>query len=157
MKNIKEICDFVIFRLTGEGDSALSHLKLQKILYYIQSWHLALENEPMFDGKFQAWIHGPVNRDIYNRFKDTKYMYSSIDMSDLKDVDMSFSTLTEANKLHVNSVLEVYAPFSDTQLEDMTHRENPWIEARQGYEPHQRCEQEINEQTMRDYYAARLK
>jgi uncharacterized phage-associated protein len=156
MKNIHDVCDYVIFRTTGEGNGFLSHLKLQKILYYTQSWYLAYEKNSLFDGKFQAWIHGPVNREIYNRFKDSKYMYSTINMVDIKMDDLAFNVLSEEEKDHINSVLEAYAPFSDVQLEKMTHDERPWIEARSGFEPFQRCEKEINEKTMQDYYASRI-
>jgi len=157
MRNIDDVSNYVIFRITGEGNGSLSHLKLQKLLYYIQSWHLAFDKSPLFNGKFQAWIHGPVNREIYNRFKDSKYMYSSITMSDIPETDLKFPSLSSADKELIDSVLESYAPFSDVQLEKITHDEKPWIEARDGYEPFERCEQEINEDTMRDYYAARIK
>lgn len=156
MVNIQDVCDYIIFRVTGEGNGMLSHLKLQKILYYIQSWNLAFEKEPLFEGKFQAWIHGPVNRDVYNRFKDTKYIYSAIDMTDIKQDDLNFTNLDQKVKDHIDSVLEAYLPFGDIQLEKMTHREDPWVEARNGFEPFERCEVEINEATMKNYYTARL-
>lgn len=155
MENINEVCDFVVFRLTGEGNESLSHLKLQKILFYIQSWHLAFDKQPLFDGKFQAWIHGPVNRTIYNRFKDSKYMYSSITMSDIQS-DLTFPSLDQSDRDHINAVLETYAQYSDVQLEKMTHDEKPWIDARDGFQPYERCEVEINESTMQNYYAARI-
>jgi uncharacterized phage-associated protein len=156
MKNINHVCDYVIFRITSEGNASLSHLKLQKLLYYCQSWFLAYEKNKLFDGKFQAWIHGPVNRQIYDRFKDTKYIYSLINMTDVKEENLSFPTLTELEKVYINAVLETYAPFSDGQLETMTHNEKPWIDAREGYEPFQRCEEEINETTMETFYATRI-
>lgn len=157
MENIKDVCNYVIFRLTSEGDGSLSHLKLQKLLYYIQAWNLAYEKKPLFNGTFQAWIHGPVNRKVYNLFKDTKYMYSSITVKDLDEVDFSFPNLSAEDKVFIDGVLEVYAPLSDVQLEKMTHDETPWIEAREGYLPYERCETDICEDTMATYYGARLK
>jgi uncharacterized phage-associated protein len=53
--------------------------------------------------------------------------------------------------------LETYAKLSGVQLEEMTHKETPWIEARKGYRSSQRCEEPINAEVMREYYAARLK
>jgi uncharacterized phage-associated protein len=156
MKNINDVCDYVIFRLTKEGGASLSHLKLQKLLYYIQSWNLAFDKVPLFQGKFQAWIHGPVNRTIYNRFKDTKYMYSSINTEDIITKDLTFAALSDIEQDHINSVLEAYAAFSDVQLEKMTHEEKPWLEARDGFQPYERCEVEIDESTMTSFYAARL-
>lgn len=38
----------------------MTHKKLQKLCYYAQAWHCALENEPICSASFQAWIHGPV-------------------------------------------------------------------------------------------------
>lgn len=53
--------------------------KLQKMLYYCYSWHLALTAENgdvdeilssrLFDAKFEAWAHGPVIREIYLEYK----------------------------------------------------------------------------------------
>lgn len=157
MKSINDVCNYVIFRLTQEGGSFLSHLKLQKILFYIQSWSLAYDKVPLFDGKFQAWIHGPVNRSIYNRFKDSKYMYSSINMSDVDNtVDLSFPMFNADETEFINSVLEAYAPFSDVQLEKMTHDEKPWLDARDGIASYERCEVEIDENTMQSFYGARI-
>jgi len=155
MTTIDQACDYIIFRLKVEEPAPLSQLKLQKLLYYVQAWNLAFEGKPLFDGKFQAWIHGPVNRSIYNRFKDTKYMYSSINTSDMQDAHI-VNNLADPVKQHIDSVLEVYAGYSDTELESKTHNEKPWIEARHGFEPYDRCEVELNEETMRSFYKARL-
>lgn len=155
MVTIDQACDYIIFRLKVEEPAPLSHLKLQKLLYYVQAWALAFDAKPLFDGKFQAWVHGPVNRNIYNRFKDTKYMYSSINLADMQD-EKIVNHIDEAAKQQIDSVLEVYAGYSDTELESKTHNEKPWIEARNGFEPYDRCEVEISEDTMRDFYKARL-
>ena len=70
MITINEVCDYIIFRLKSEGKGSLNHLKLQKLLYYVQAWHLAFYGETFsLMENFKAWIHGPVNRTIYNRFK----------------------------------------------------------------------------------------
>ena len=36
----------------------MSTMKLQKLLYYCQAWHLVWEEEPLFDAEFQAWANG---------------------------------------------------------------------------------------------------
>jgi len=157
MENLKDVCNYVVFRLTGEGGASISHLKLQKLLYYTQAWYLAYESKPLFSGEFQAWIHGPVNRSVYNRFKDSKYMYSNITLEDLgNEVDFEFKTISEENKTFIDGVLEVYAQYSDTQLEKMTHDEMPWQNARGDRQPYERCEEIISEKIMASYYSARL-
>jgi uncharacterized phage-associated protein len=156
MKDINQICDYIIFRLKSEGDIPLSNIKLQKLLYYTQAWHLAFtDNKPLFKGKFQAWIHGPVNRDIFDRFKDTKYLYSEILLEDIIDKNIS-EILSEEEIKHINIVLENYAHFSGVQLEDMSHNEAPWIKAREGYASNQRCEVNIDETFLGDFFRQRL-
>src|SRR6478735_8493369 len=54
----------------AEEDADLSNLKLQKLLYYAQGWHLALRGEPLFREDLQAWSHGPVVPSVYRAFRD---------------------------------------------------------------------------------------
>ncbi|RZK13192.1 MAG: DUF4065 domain-containing protein [Flavobacterium sp.] len=156
MYQINDIADFIIFRLNADENNPITHLKLQKLLYYTQAWHMAFYNTKLFDGQFQAWIHGPVNREIYNRFKDTKYLYSHITNEDIKNISISDSLNNEAI-IHIDSILEAYDKYSGIELEIMTHNEEPWIAARKGYSSNQRCETEIDETLMQSYYAKRLK
>lgn len=46
-------------------DDGISTMKLQKLLYLAQGWSLAITGRPLFDGGFEAWSSGPVNREIY--------------------------------------------------------------------------------------------
>jgi len=47
----------------------MSHLKLQKLLYYCQGFTLALLNRPLFEDKVVAWQHGPVVPTVWEEFK----------------------------------------------------------------------------------------
>lgn len=152
--SINDVADYII-TLCDESGEYLSHLKLQKLLYYTQAWYLAFYNEPLFKGKFQAWVHGPVNRDIYNRFSSSKSLYSSIDIEDIRS-DFDVKNIPSKGKKLIESVLETYGSYTGAQLEEMTHDEKPWKEARKGYRPSQRCEEDINEKTMQQYYAKRI-
>ena len=152
MASIHDICDYIIVKLDEAGDNP-SVLKIQKLLYYVQAWNLAIKKEPMFDGRFQAWVHGPVNREIYSRFVDSKFMYSTITAEDSKN---GADNLADEEKLSVDDVLEIYAQYSGSQLEDMTHKEEPWITARGDLSPSARCENDIDEDLMLKYYGSRL-
>ena len=44
-------------------------LMLQKLLYYIQGWSFVLNGREMFEENCEAWVHGPVYKDVYNIFK----------------------------------------------------------------------------------------
>ena len=151
--NINDIADYIIDRLTSDEPSPLIHLKLQKLLYYIQAWSLGIEGSIMFEGKFQAWVHGPVNRIIYNRFLG-KSLYGFINRDDIQNLAYSIS---ENDKYFVNYILDNYAGYSGSDLEKMTHQEFPWIEARGNLSPTERCTVEISEDTMKLYYGKRWK
>ncbi len=154
MMDINDVCDYIIVKVTAAGES-LNFLKLQKLVYYCQAWHLAIHKQPLFDGKFQAWIHGPVSRELFDRFKEEKSLYTEMDESDTR-LGFDVSGIVKSKRLFINDVLETYAGLSGTQLEEMSHSENPWIEARKGHRPTQRCEVEISETTMQKYYEKRL-
>ena len=53
-------------------DSDISNLKLQKLIYYAQAFHLAIYELPFFDEDFEAWTHGPVCPEIYHKYKHYK-------------------------------------------------------------------------------------
>jgi len=59
LTTVSKIANYFIY-VANETGSYLSNLKLQKLLYYAQAWHLALYGISLFDEEFEAWIHGPV-------------------------------------------------------------------------------------------------
>jgi len=152
--DINDVCDYIILKVNRAGES-LNNIKLQKLLYYTQAWHLAFYDTKFFENRFQAWIHGPVNREIYDRFVATKSLYSDITEDDIRE-GFDLGKLKEEEIHHIDKIIYAYINFSGPQLEEMTHRETPWIKAREGYRPTQRCEDYINENLMRDYYKERL-
>lgn len=155
MASVDSVTDYIILQV-AEDNRGLSILKLQKLLYYAQAWHLVHYDKPLFDGKFQAWIHGPVCRKVYERFNQTHMLYSCVTHEDIRP---NFNHQTEINKDEcslIDSVLDAYAGLSGVQLEQMTHQEEPWIKAREGYLPSQRCEVEISEDLMKEFYHNRI-
>lgn len=152
--HIQDATDYIIAAYADEPGK-LSVLKLQKLLYYVQAWHLAKNGSPLFDGKFQAWVHGPVNRQVYDRFRDTHSLYSPVTVASLRD-GFARDKLAGAHRAHIDEILEAYGDYTGTQLEDMTHDEQPWVEARGNLKDYERCETEIAEQTMLGYYQSLL-
>jgi len=104
-----------------EEGEALTHLKLQKLLYYAQGFHMALfGGTALFPGAIQAWDHGPVSPDIYHRFKG--YGRDPIPVQpDADDIG-----LTDDQKELLNDVWNAYGQFSAWKLRNMTHDEAPW-------------------------------
>ena len=71
--------------LNGDESFSWINLKLQKLIYYIQAWSLGINKEPMMNARFEAWVHGPVCRQLYERFKSTKSLYSVISKEDIEN------------------------------------------------------------------------
>lgn len=154
LQNVHDVCDYIIVKLDAGGET-LSHLKLQKLLYYTQAWYLAFNKKPLFKAKFEAWVHGPVSRTIYNRFSDTKSLYSLLNAGDIRP-DFLLESVDAESQTHIDEVLDAYAAFSGSELEDMTHKEQPWIKAREGYKSADRCDVDLDENVMAEFYAKRL-
>ena len=153
MATVNQVVDYIVVKV-DEANASLNLLKLQKLLYYIQAWALATTGKPVFSNKFQAWVHGPVCREVYDRFRETHSLYDQVTVTD--GIRASASDLDLATREHVDEVLEAYAGLSGSQLEAMTHREQPWIQARGNRNPAERCEVEIDERVMADFYAKLL-
>jgi uncharacterized phage-associated protein len=134
-------------------------LKLQKLLYYSDAWYRAFYNKDLFKDGFEAWVHGPVSRKIYARFagtKNPKDLYSTVTGDDVRK-DFDPKSIPTHIKLHIRSVLEVYNKFSGSELEEMTHNEEPWIIARGGIPANEKCTNLLDKAGTGKYYAKRLK
>jgi uncharacterized phage-associated protein len=153
MNTIHDIADYIILRVKSEDKYAsLINLKLQKLLYYIQAWSYGIRKKPIFKGEFQAWIHGPVNREIYDRFNATKYLYSEIDLNDRLNPKVQ---LSQDDKEFIDFILDNYLKYSGAELERLSHSERPWIETRGDLDINMRCEKVISPSLMIEYYGKR--
>jgi putative zinc finger/helix-turn-helix YgiT family protein len=102
----------------------ITHLSLQKALYYIQGFYFAFNNEFLFSEDCEAWVHGPVYRSVYYKYSD--YKYEEIE----KPIFIDDSIFTNMEKLLFDSVVRYFCCFSGKILEDFTHMETPWLRAR---------------------------
>jgi len=137
----------------------MSHLKLQKLLFYCQAYHLAYFQIPLVDEHFQAWVHGPVCKRVFDAQKDVSILYSDItfDPSFNADPDPHFmSSLNSLQKELVLDVLKQLSIWTGMELESSTHAEKPWIAARIGYSRAEKCEEIISNQMMEEFYAKEM-
>lgn len=104
-----------------EGE-VLSNLKINKLLYYVQAWALALFDRPMFNDAILAYRHGPVVPSIYKKFKNEMAIPVPSETA---------TSLTESQRRLIHTVYGYYGKFSAWKLCDMTHGEAPWIETTQ--------------------------
>lgn len=48
----------------------ITHLSLQKLLYFVHGAYLLRKKKALITGYFEAWNHGPVHPGVYNAFKE---------------------------------------------------------------------------------------
>ena len=154
MNSINNVADYIILSLLADGNRYhLSPAKLHKLLYYVEAWSLGINDRPFFEGNtpFEAWVHGPVNITIHERFA-TKSIYEDISREDVIAHNIRF---LEEDEQFINYILENYARYNGYELEIMCINEQPWIEARSGCSRFDECHREIDEGLMRKYYRER--
>ncbi|MBW8015044.1 MAG: DUF4065 domain-containing protein [Planctomycetes bacterium] len=130
---------------TGE---LLTNLKLQKLLYYAQGWHLAHYNHLLFSDKIEAWVHGPVVPHLYHLYKNGWAPINS-------EINQRPKYLLGVDKWLVGFLRE-YMPIDAFELEQMTHLEKPWLEARGGIPEDEICSKAIDPETMKKYFVSLL-
>ena len=128
---------------------AMSPKKLQKLCYYAKAWHLALEDENIINEPFEAWVFGPVNPALYQKYK--QYGYNEIS-KDENVYPIPANIMNFAKKIY-----EMYGKLNAQELEDLSHNELPWIEARGDLTLEENCNNIISEETMKTYYRETVK
>ena len=58
-----------ILKQGAEMGIELTNLKLQKLVYFVQGFSLALVDHPMFREDIYAWTYGPVIPSLYKKLK----------------------------------------------------------------------------------------
>lgn len=124
----------------------MTHMRLQKLLYYVQGWSLAIRGNPMFDSVIQAWRHGPVAQDAWAYFKG----YEEREIPDEEGIEPD--TLSQDDRAFIESIWESYKKYSVAGLRHKTHNERPWQEARGDLDEDARSNSPISEGTMRDFF-----
>jgi uncharacterized phage-associated protein len=113
------IADVARFILERFGQ--MTTMKLQKLCFYTQAWHLVSFKKPLFDADFSAWENGPVSRDLYELHRG-KYSVTSIEIPGSRE-------LSESKKAFVEAIVGAYCNFSGDELSSISHIEDPWKHA----------------------------
>lgn len=133
---------------------SMSHLKLQKLLFYVQAYHLAYFNADLISDEFEAWVHGPVSRKLYESLNGENTMYSDVFYEEKNDApNTTFDELLTNDQLQlIDDVIEELSSLTSLQLENMVHSEMPWQTARNGYSQADKCHVVIEKEAIRTFY-----
>lgn len=140
MYKVMDVARYVI-NYSYEIGRPVSNLKLQKILYFIQSDFLANTGLPCFYEEIEAWDFGPVVPDVYYTYK--KYGSSIITKID-NYIDFSNGSWnankfnftknnisSETDRIRIEKMIELCSKYTAAQLVEITHNQLPWKKARQ--------------------------
>ena len=141
MANVFDAAQYILAK-RGE----MSAMKLQKLVFYAQAWHLAWTDNVLFSNKIEAWKDGPVCPDLYQLHAKI-YRVSKLRKGDA-------NALTDDEKDTIDRVLAFYGDKSPQWLSDLTHMEDPWREARRGVPDGARSTAEITPAAMTEYYSS---
>ncbi len=98
-----------------------TNLSLQKLLYYVQLFHLAIFKKPAFTSRCGAWQHGPVFGRIY-------YKYKSNNRNIIFD-ELPTNNLNKDLKELVDQIIHSFGCYTGLVLKTFTHLEKPWLDA----------------------------
>lgn len=120
---------------------SITHLKLQKILYYVAGVFAGAIDRPAFDDSIEAWQYGPVVRNVYIEFCS----WGALPLTCEEDISLDCSE--EERKL-VDFVIEQKIGMTGRELVNATHKESPWKK----YADRISTKPEISYQDLRDYF-----
>jgi len=143
MASVNDVAKCILDEL---GD--ITHMKLQKLVYYSQAWSLVWDEKPLFNEPIQAWANGPVAPFLYSKLRG-HFQVSASEFSAGNTDAVDFS-----EKETIESVMRTYGNKSSQWLSDLTHMERPWQEARKGLGPGDHGSQEITHASMAEYYGS---
>lgn len=142
MTSAFDVAKYYLKLADDDSGELLSNMKLQKLLYYAQGFHVAILGTPLFNERILAWIHGPVVGKVYYEYK--KYGNQGIPAT---DENVGLNIPEEALKI-VDDVYYGFGQFSAWKLREMTHEEPPWANTQNG--------EEISLKDMEEYFKTRI-
>lgn len=138
---------FINYNYDLSSESFITPLKLQKLCYYAQAYYIATYGEKLIKEDFQAWVHGPVCPELYEKYK--KYGMQPI----IPEEAFDRTIFTDKQLKILDYVQKEYGIYDGKFLEYITHQEKPWKNARKGYLPDEICDVVIDCEDMKKEYS----
>lgn len=130
MANVRDVAHFFIdlaqHQSANETGDLMTNLRLQKLLYFAQGWHLARFAKPLFDAPLAAWRYGPVVPEIYQMYKRN----GAMGIDEPSEVPADAFTNDEYDLLL--DVAREYGAYSTQALVELSHAPKaPWSHTEQ--------------------------
>jgi len=143
MAKAKDVANVYLALSEPEVGDAITNLKIQKLLYYAQGFHLAMFGSPFFDDEIVNWEHGPVIESLY-------YEYRHLGANPLPVPPLIDGSMFSEEQINlIAEVNEVYGQFSAWKLRNLTHEEAPWKSTERN--------QIISKELLKSYFSTQLR
>jgi uncharacterized phage-associated protein len=125
MANVFDVANFFIELAGQDEEGFITHLQLQKLLYFAHGYFLAKTGFPLFTDAVEAWEYGPVVPSVYSKYE--KYEKNPITPV---NADLSDSFTDEEYEVLLDTARE-YCKFAAWYLVSLTHAQGtPWFMTR---------------------------
>ena len=113
-----QIANQLLLYSADKGGELMTNMKLQKMLYYQQGYHLALFDEPLFDDDLEAWMYGPAVPVVYEHYE----------MNGNNGIHPQKTAIKLTNKEEAlfYEVYRIYGIYSAIGLMNLSQSEKPW-------------------------------
>ena len=138
MANVLDVAAYIV-----QKQGAMTTWKLQKLVYYAQAWSLVWDQRPLFRDRIEAWANGPVCPSLYSHHRGQFI---------IDEVPGDPNALDGGARETIDAVLDYYGDKQPQWLSDLTHLEQPWIQARGDLPPGVPGYTEITRDSMVAYY-----
>jgi uncharacterized phage-associated protein len=128
MANVFNVAKYFLNKSIPGTPLAITHLKLQKLVYYAQGWNLAINGKSLFQEEIRAWEHGPVVPDLYTEFR--RFGYFTIPTEIFINKENGKSIFNKAELKVLDQVWDAYGEYDGKFLEELTHQEDTWLYAK---------------------------
>ena len=143
----KAVARWFVNHADRDAGEAITQLKLQKLVYYADAWFLANFDKPLIQDNFEAWAHGPVVRSLYAKYRKNGWEALAPEAGPRVPQDVAS---------YLEAVFDEYGQYGAKKLEEITHSEEPWLDARGDLPPEAASDTKISKLLMRNYYGDKI-
>lgn len=143
------------------GGIAISNLKLQKIMFFVEGWHSATLGRQLIDADFEAWDYGPVISTIYHSFKSwgseaIEGRANAINLKDGSTAPVKVNLPNDTVDL-ISFILARYGRLAPAKLVELSHvKDGPWDQVMR-IEPTERKTSRISQDAIRDFFSKKIR
>ncbi|HEU0054226.1 MAG TPA: type II toxin-antitoxin system antitoxin SocA domain-containing protein [Longimicrobium sp.] len=144
MTSADAVADYLLALARRRGEP-VGNLKLQRLLYYAQAWHLGRFGAPLFPEPVEAWLTGPVVPTVFHRFRPhgVHPLPPTRAVVDLPPETAAF----------LDGIARDYLEIDEYELDRMTCAEAPWQRARRATGEGDDVRPALSEAEMRAFFA----